>query len=389
MKRVLIFSLAYYPRFVGGAEVAIKEITDRLGSEIEFDMVTLRKHAEAFERVGNVDVYRVGIPRKGEHTASSKLFPLSKILFPYFAYRKACELHKKRGYDAVWGMMAAYAGLAALFFKMRNPDVPFILTLQEGDPIPYIKRRAIPIYPLFQRIFWRADIIQTISHHLADFAKNMGYVGPLEVIPNGVSAELFAHAVPSDVGKKEGETWLVHTGRLVTKNGVDTIIRALPLLPERIHFLSIGAGPDKQKLEQLARNLGVENRTHFHTYVLITEIPGLLKGADIFIRPSRSEGMGNSFVEAMAAGLPVIATQEGGIADFLYDAKRNPDKPTTGWAVDKDNPEQIARAVEDILGNPEQTKKVVKCAQALAFEKYDWDFIALDMKEKVFGRVFK
>ena len=63
MKRILIFSLVYYPRFVGGAEVAIKEITDRISpEEVEFDMVTLRlePNLPKFETIGNVNVYRVG-----------------------------------------------------------------------------------------------------------------------------------------------------------------------------------------------------------------------------------------------------------------------------------------------------------------------------------------
>lgn len=89
----------------------------------------------------------------------------------------------------------------------------------------------------------------------------------------------------------------------------------------------------------------------------------------------------------MAAGLPVIATQEGGIADFLFDAKRNPEKPTTGWAVDKNSPEQIAQAVEAILAHTEQTQKVVENAKRMVKEKYDWDLITKDIREKVFGKV--
>jgi phosphatidylinositol alpha-1,6-mannosyltransferase len=90
--------------------------------------------------------------------------------------------------------------------------------------------------------------------------------------------------------------------------------------------------------------------------------------------------MGNSFIEAMAAGLPVIATQEGGIADFLFDAKRNPDKETTGWAVDVDSPEQIAEVVQDILAHPEQVARVRANALALVKEKYDWNLIATQMR---------
>ena len=98
-----------------------------------------------------------------------------------------------------------------------------------------------------------------------------------------------------------------------------------------------------------------------------------------WIRPSRSEGMGNSFIEAMAAGIPVIATQEGGISDFLFDEKKNPDKPTTGWAVSKDAPSEIAEAITDILTRPEKVEEVTKTALELVQKTYDWDMVAKEM----------
>jgi glycosyltransferase involved in cell wall biosynthesis len=113
-------------------------------------------------------------------------------------------------------------------------------------------------------------------------------------------------------------------------------------------------------------------------------MPKYLKACDIFIRPSRSEGMGNSFIEAMAAELPVIATQEGGIADFLFDEQRNSNKVTTGWAVDADRPEQIAAAVRDIIDRPEKVSAVTRQAKQMVLEKYDWDLIASQMETKVF-----
>ena len=116
------------------------------------------------------------------------------------------------------------------------------------------------------------------------------------------------------------------------------------------------------------------------------ELPKYLAAADIFIRPSLSEGMGNSFIEAMAASLPVIATQEGGISDFLFDEKRNPDKPITGWAVDKDSPDGIVAAVKAIMGNPEKVRAVTATAKQMVIEKYDWAVVAKDMREKVFER---
>jgi glycosyltransferase involved in cell wall biosynthesis len=113
-------------------------------------------------------------------------------------------------------------------------------------------------------------------------------------------------------------------------------------------------------------------------------MPLMLQACDIFIRPSRSEGMGNSFIEAMATKRPVIATQEGGIADFLFDANRNPDQSTTGWAVDKDRPDHIAQQVQNILAHPTEVARVTENAYQLVLQKYDWERIATDMREKIF-----
>lgn len=384
MKRVLIFSLAYYPH-VGGAEVAIKEITDRI-ADIEFHMVTMRFSLaeKREEKIGHVFVHRIG-------NGSNRL---NKFLFQFSAARKATVLQRKYHFHSIWAMMAHSCGIPAGIFKTLHPEVKYVLTLQEGDPPEYIERLARPVWPLFKRGFTKADMVVAESIFLGHWARRREFTGPLEVIPNGMDAERFAHVVPDEelaavrtkIGKKDGETWLIHTGRLVHKNALDVVIQALSLLPESIHLFMIGDGPDKSALAKLARELGVSARVHFHPYVPLNDIPNYLKACDIFIRPSRSEGMGNSFIEAMAAGLPVIATQEGGISDFLFDAKRNPDKETTGWAVDKDSPEQIAEAVREILANPEQVARVKAAAKKMAFEKYDWNLIARDMKS-IFDRL--
>lgn len=378
MKKVLIFSLVYYPRFVGGAEVALKELTDRLGDDFEFDMITLRNQAPEFERIGKVNVYRVGLPWYGRRTNSSKLFPISKILFPWLAFWKARTLQKERQYDMVWSMMAAYAGFAALFFKLRYPIIPFLLTLQEGDPIPYIKRRAAPVYPLFKMIFTRADVIQAISEYLGRFGRSMGFTKTLAIIPNGVDLKRFVESTHPQV-EAGGIINLVTSSRLVEKNAVDDVIRALVLLPENVHFVIYGSGHEEFALRKLASDLRVSHRVLFKGYVSHDELARAFATAHIFVRPSRSEGMGNSFIEAMAAGLPVIATQEGGIADFLYDERRNPDKRATGWAVDVNAPEQIADAVKDIITNPDKVARVRTNALALVREKYDWNLIGRQM----------
>ncbi len=368
MQRILIFSLAYYPH-VGGAEVAIKEITDRI-RDVEFDMITLRFSREPkVEQVGRVLVHRVGFG--GGY--------VSKILFVALAALKARRLHKRSPYQGAWAMMS----YMLLPLRLSGLSVPYVLTLQEGDTEEHMFGRAhiAPFMSLIEAGFREARVVQVISTYLGEWARRRGFAGQLEVIPNGVDSRRFA----GEATVHDGVT-LITASRLVRKNGIDTVIRALPLLPV-VRFVIYGSGKEEAAYKKLAKELKVDNRVVFKGYVEHDELPRALHTADIFIRPSRSEGMGNSFIEAFAAGVPVIATQEGGIADFLFDAKKNPDKPTTGWAVEKDNPQEIAQAVGEILGNPQAAKKVIETARQLASVKYDWDLIAKEMREKVFAKL--
>lgn len=400
MKKILIFSLTYYPNAVGGAEVAIKEITDRIDpDEIEFHMVCLRFDSALpkVEKLGKVLVHRIGFSKPNPTIDDLRKFPLhlNKYFFQFTAALKAMSLHRKYRYDSIWAMMAHASGVPAAIFKIFYPQVGYVLTLQEGDPIPSIEKTVRPVWPLFTRAFTSADVVQTISSFLGEWARARGFKGPLEVIPNGASLPAPDNYSASEIkalkekyGKKDGDVYLVTVSRLVEKNAVDDIIRALPLLQKNIHALVVGGGPDEGALKQLAHELKVSERVKFTGQVDRKQTAECRMISDIFIRPSRSEGMGNSFASAMASRIPIIATQEGGLIDFIFDAKRNPDKETTAWVVDKDNPAQIAEAVRDILAHPEQVKKVVATAYKLVSENYNWDFIARDMKEKVFQRSF-
>ncbi len=368
MKRILIFSLAYYPH-VGGAEVALKELTDRM-PDIEWHMLTMQFGGSPHvERVGNVHVYRIGPPAGGGGSY------LSKILFILRAAKAARALHRTHPFDALWAMMT-YMIFPVVFANLR---IPYILSLQDGDPFERVFRRwyILPFLPLLRRGFRKASAVTALSTYLAAWAKKMGYQGAVAIIPNG--ADLARFTPHANSIETSGVVNLVTSSRLVHKNALDDVIRALVLLPKNIHFIIYGSGKEEQSLKELARTLKVSERVLFRGYVPHAELARAFATAHIFIRPSRTEGFGASFVEAMAAGLPVIATQEGGVADFLFDEKRNPDKPTTGWAVDPDAPEQIADAVKDIMTNPDKVARVRDSALALVREKYDWDIIAKQM----------
>lgn len=396
MKRILIFSMAYYP-LVGGAEVAVKEITNRINKkDIEFHMVTLRfnKSLPKVEQVENVLVHRIGFSTSECNTNNTWGFfsYLNKLYFQFAAVFVALKLHKKYKYDAVWSIMAHSSGVPGGLFKTFKPQVIYLLTLQEGDPIEHIKKIMRPIYPFFIRGFKKADRIQAISMYLGKWGVLMGFNGKPIVISNGVDTKVFSkeysrreiETLKQKLEKKVNSVFLITTSRLVKKNGIDCVIKALSFLPEHVSFLILGKGPEEKELKKLAFEEGVMSRVRFLGEIEQKEIPRYLKISDIFIRPSRSEGMGNSFIEAMAAGIPIIGTQEGGIADFLYDPDKNPDIKPTGLSVEVDNPESIAKAVLRYSSDVLLRREVTDNAKALVKAKYDWKIIVPAILDKFF-----
>ena len=399
MKKILILSLDYLPGTISGAEAAIQEITNRISPQyIEFHMVTLYYDSTVprVTKIGNVLIHRVGIFGKPNASLEERRkFPLhyNKHFFQFAAGIKAHFLHRKYRYDGVWSMMAHGTAVPTAIFSLLNPSVPYALTLQEGDPPEHIERVMKSVWPLFKRGFLGAKIIQPISEFLALWARSMGYTGSIEIIRNGANPDSInptftvadVDALKAQLGKKDGDVYLVNTARLVHQKGFDTTIRALMLLPECVKLLIVGGGPDEQMLKDLAKELRLEDRVVFTGQVDRDVVTRYRFASDIFVGPSRSEGLGNAFLSGMACRLPVVATQVGGIADFLFDVKRNPDKGTTGWAVDPDSPEQIADAVRDILAHPEKVKEVTDRARRMVEEEYDWDIVAKKMKEKIFN----
>ncbi|MDP3962762.1 MAG: glycosyltransferase family 4 protein, partial [bacterium] len=132
-------------------------------------------------------------------------------------------------------------------------------------------------------------------------------------------------------------------------------------------------------LKEKTSLLQLDERVRYVGFVPHREMPIYLHASNIFIRPSLSEGFGISFIEAMAAGLPVIATPVGGIPDFLFDGR-------TGLFCKAEEPESIAEKVDVLMKDKELCESLVSNARAMVKEKYGWDLIA-DKMRGIFARL--
>jgi glycosyltransferase involved in cell wall biosynthesis len=375
-RKILIFSTAYFP-FLGGAEVAVKEITDRL-TDFHFDMLTARldKKLAKKERIGNINVFRIGIG----------LPKFDKYLLALLGHKLAQKLDKENNYDAIWAIMASFGGFAAMFFKKGNPDRPFLLTLQEGDDMQYIKNRVGIFWDWFKQIFNKADHIQCISNFLANWAKELGAKCPIEVVPNGVDLKKFkientkskVNELKQQIGIRDGEKIIITVSRLVPKNGIEYLIEAINQLSIinyqfPIKLLILGSGPLEKKLKLQVKNYKLENKVLFLGSIPNEKVPIYLTLGDVFVRPSLSEGLGNAFLEAMAAGVPIIGTPVGGIPDFLKDGE-------TGLFCEVGNPKSIAEKINLLLSDENLKQRLIVNGEKLVDENYSWDIIAKKMK---------
>ena len=148
-------------------------------------------------------------------------------------------------------------------------------------------------------------------------------------------------------------------GALIARKGQRFVIEALPDLPDA-RLVLVGQGPDKAMLEDLARNLQVENRVHFLGSLDHATLPVVLSASDAMVLPSASEGLANAWVEALACGTPLVITDAGGAGELVTDA-------SAGRIVARD-PAAIAEGVRDVLAAALPAEDVAANAARFSWE---------------------
>lgn len=371
--KILMLSTAYLP-LIGGSELAIKNITDRLNN-FEFHLITGRylRKLPAYEKIGNVHVYRVG-----GRLSTVNIF-LPKILLPFEIFLKAASLLRKNKYILIHAFQASQAAGGGWLLKLFYPRLPMILTIQEGKELD---SQGVLITFFRRLIFKKINAVTAISRYLGEYIKKTRKDLPVLIIPNGVNMENFSGslsygdltALAQSLGLKADEKVILTVSRFVPKNGLDILISAARILNAqcpglKYKILLVGNGSSRKDLQKLALDLGVKDKIVFSGEVKHEDVPRFLKISHVFVRPSRSEGLGTAFLEAMAAGIPVIGTPVGGIPDFITDRE-------TGLFCRLNDPADLAKKIQEIIEDNRLRTHLSENGQRLVAEKYDWDSIA-------------
>ncbi|MFN3158099.1 MAG: glycosyltransferase [Rubinisphaera brasiliensis] len=231
---------------------------------------------------------------------------------------------------------------------------------------------------------WLVDRHACVSTAVARFSEQVGRLNrrKLVVIPNGVDVTRFEAAVPATTDLPavgEGEKIALYVGRLDQQKGVDLlpeIAKSLRKKGSQLQWLIVGEGAMRGELEQRIKHNSLDN---MHLLGRRNNIPALMRRADLFVFPSRWEGMPNAILEAMAAGLPIVSTAVEGIDELLDDGESARITPC-------DDVTAMSTAVEELLTDPAKQQAFAEAAQKTVRERFSWDQVAADY-ERLYARL--
>ncbi|WP_077965306.1 glycosyltransferase [Ensifer adhaerens] len=205
-------------------------------------------------------------------------------------------------------------------------------------------------------VYGRYDCVAAISapvrDHLSEWLAPM--VAKIHIVENGVCLDRFAPARDRRP-REDGRFYIGMVGSFTEKKDQETIVRALQGLPDNVHAVFAGIGDRRPLVEDLAVALGVRERAHFSG--LVRDIPGFLSRLDLYVQSSHWEGFGVAVVEAMAADLPVLVSDVGGLAVVVdNDDYRFPPK----------NHGRLADRVRELAGDDEKYRNATAYARRRA-----------------------
>jgi len=297
--------------------------------------------------------------------------PFEMLTFMMSATLAALRLARRWRPDVTLSFFGIPCGPVAYTLKAIY-SVPYIVSLRGGD-VPGFQPYDLALYHRLMkpaiRFLWRqAACVVANSRGLRDLAQSTEPDVAIHVIPNGVDVERFR---PESSPDRNGTVRLLYVGRLTYQKGVDVFIQALHKLDSKIQFEVelVGDGNARRQLETMVQKLGLAERFHFVGWLDRTKLPQRYQQADIFVLPSRDEGMANVILEAMASGLPVIATSIAGNAELVRHGEN-------GLLVTPDDPGRLADALIELMNKVELRQRMGASGRTLVERKYSWSHMA-------------
>jgi glycosyltransferase involved in cell wall biosynthesis len=205
---------------------------------------------------------------------------------------------------------------------------------------------------------WAADLVLAPSAVTAAEIRRDYRVDAVGVIPN-VTGGLVVEPVPAP---EEEAGYLLFVGRLRIRKGVEVLLEALREIPQA-ELRIAGDGEHRKRLERRVSELGLETAVTFLGNCDAGRVRRLLAGAAALVVPSIYEGMPLVVLEAMAAGVPVVASAVSGIPEVVVDGE-------TGWLVPPEDPRALEQALEDVLARPQEARRRGEAGRRRVDERY-------------------
>ncbi len=225
------------------------------------------------------------------------------------------------------------------------------------------------------------DLFLPVSRYTAGLLKELGVPeSKIRIIPNGTDPESF-HADESNRNEiqhfSEDDWVMLTTARLVRRKGVDVVLRAMAeLLPDHqnLKYLVVGDGEELDDLKNMAVELGLNSSVVFTGKVPYRMLLQYYATANAFVMVPKTlvpdvEGFGIVYLEANACSLPVIGSTSGGVPDAIEHEK-------TGLLVPENNVEELKSAIERLIENPEEAKKMGEYGRERVISTYNWESIS-------------
>ncbi|MBZ0267153.1 glycosyltransferase family 4 protein [bacterium] len=320
----ILFCNYEYPPLGGGGGVMNAALAEELASRHSVTVLSsLGPGLEQESVVNGVRVLRVPVYVRKEMAAANAP---SMAAYMINGVRYGRKLLDREPFDVINTHFALPTGPVGDELAVRY-GIPNVLSLHGGDlydPSKFTSPHRHWILRVWVRsLLRRADAV--VGQSANTVANAMNFFAPdvrPELIPLGITRPEFPNASRAELGFAEDDRILVTIGRLVARKGVDRLIRVLGRMKDpRAKLVVIGSGPRQEEWTELARAEGLADRVRFTGFVDESAKLALLAIADVYASTSQHEGFGLVFLEAMAAGLPVVCYDHGGQTDFLEDGK--------------------------------------------------------------------